>query len=233
MANISLKAEKRKELGRKVKRLRRDGKMPANVYGKKAKSQAITVDLSEFEKVFEKAGETSIIELVIGKSKHPTLIHEIQKDPVTDVPIHADFMQVDLKEKVTAQIPVELTGESPAEKQGLGTVVQYIDEVEVEALPTNLPEKFEVDISKLTEVDQQIQIKDLAVDKSKITIRNEEDQILTKVEPPREEEEEVLHEEEKEVEGEELEGEEGTQMEGEELEAGADSEKDSGAKTKE
>ena len=188
MANITLKADKRTELGRKVKRLRKEGKLPANIYGKKTKSQAITVNLNELEKVFEKAGETSVVEVVVGKKKHHTLIHEIQKDPVTDVPIHADFMQVDLKEKVTAQIPVDFVGESPAEKQGLGTVVQYVDEVEVEALPTELPEKFEVDISKLSEVDQQIQIKDLVVDKKKIAVQNDEEQILAKVEPPREEE---------------------------------------------
>ncbi len=206
MQKHTLKAEKRKVLGRKVKSLRREGVLPANVYGKKVKSLAIQVKTKDFNQVYQKARETGIVELVIGKTKKPSLIQNIQLDPVSDMPLHIDFFQVDLKEKVTAAIPLELIGESPAEKSGLGTVVQYVNEVEVEALPTNLPEKFEVDLSKLTEVDQTVSVKDLTVDAKKVEVKADLEQVLVKVEPPRKEEEEVAppaEEVAEEVEGEE------------------------------
>jgi large subunit ribosomal protein L25 len=192
MTNPKLKAKKRQLTGRKVKQLRREGVLPANVYGKDVKSTSISVDLKEFLKTFKEAGETNIVEVKVNGAIKPTLIHNVQLDPVTDTPIHVDFLQVNLKQKVTAQIPVELVNESPAEKQGLGTVVQYIDEIEVEALPGNLPENFEIDLSTLEAVDDMIQIKSIKVDKKKIEIKNDAEQIVVKVEPPREEEEEEV-----------------------------------------
>jgi large subunit ribosomal protein L25 len=189
MQKSTLKAEKRKVLGRKVKKLRREGVLPANIYGKKIKSLSIKFPVVDFEKVYKAAGETGIVEIAIGKQKRSVLISNVQLDPVTDKPIHIDFHQVDLKEKTTADVPIELIGESPAEKQGLGTVVQSINEIEVEALPKDLPDKFEIDLSKLTKVDQTVQIKDLVVDTKKIKILAEAEQIVVKVEPPRKEEE--------------------------------------------
>ena len=189
MNKLSIKAEKRKLSGRKVKKLRREGLLPANIYGKNTKSQQVQVNLSEFLKLYQQAGETSIVELLVNGDKKPVLIHNLQVDPVTDTPLHADFLQVNLKEKVTAQIPVELTGEAPSEKQGLGTVVQYINEIEVEALPTDLPDKFEIDLSKLEAVDDMVQIKDIKVEKGKVELKGEMESIIVKVEPPRKEEE--------------------------------------------
>lgn len=191
MDKVTLKVEKRELTGRKTKRLRKDGILPANVYGKKVKSQAVQVGLLDFQKVFEQTGETGLVELHVNGDKRPVLVHNVQLDPVSDLPIHVDFLQVDLKVKVTAQIPVELTGESPAEKQGLGTVVQYLDEVEVEALPADLVEKIEVDISNMETVDQAILVKDLKVDTKKIEVKDDLEQIVAKVEPPKEEKEEV------------------------------------------
>ena len=189
--NVQIKALERKIKGRKVKRLRKEGVLPANIFGKKVKSTAIKVSLADFEKVYKEAGETGIVEIMLGKTKRPVLIHNIQVDPVSDVPIHVDFLQIDLKEKVTAQVPVDLVGESPAEKQGLGTVVLHLDEIEVEALPKDLPEKFEVSIDKLTEVDQAIFVKDLVFDKKKVEVKTGENEIIVKIEPLRKEEEEV------------------------------------------
>lgn len=189
MEKLVLKAEKRGLVGRKVKALRRGGILPANVYGKKIDSYAVQVNLNEFLKVYQKAGETGLIELQVNGDKVPTLIHNLQLDPISDLPLHGDFLQVNLKEKVVAQVPVELMGTSPAEKQGVGTVVQYIDEIEVEALPTDLPDKFEVDATTLEGVDAMVQVKDLKIaDKDKIEIKEDPEAILVKVEPLREEE---------------------------------------------
>ena len=189
MNNITLDAKVRKDTGRKVKRLRKEGILPANIFGKNIKSESIQVDLSQFSKVFKEAGETSIVEINLDGKKLPVLIHNIQYDSVSELPIHSDFLQVNLKEKVVAHIPVELRGESSLEKQGLGTVVQYVNEIEVEALPGDLPEKYEIDLSLLTEIDQLVEVKDLKVDKTKVEIKEDLDKIIVKVEPPKKEEE--------------------------------------------
>lgn len=192
MDKITLDAELRSLKGRKVKKLREKGFMPANIFGKKIKSKAISIKLDDFSKVYQDAGETGLISLKIKGDKEikdsAVLISNVQMHPVDDVPVHVDFHQVDLKEKVTADVPVELTGISPAEKQSLGTVVQYIDEIEVEALPTDLPEKFIIDISKLEEVDQAVFVKDLDFDKAKVQVKAGLEEIVVKVEPPQKEE---------------------------------------------
>lgn len=180
---IKLKSEKRDLFGRKVKRLRKDGKVPANIFGKKVKSHAISVDNKEFSEVFEKAGQTQLIEL----EDKSVLVSNLQVDPISGDYLHIDFRQVDLTEKITAHVPVEIEGESPAEKQSLGTVVQQIHELEVESLPADLPEKIIVDVSNLAEVDQAIFVKDLKIDK-KVEVKTDMESIVVKVEPPQKEE---------------------------------------------
>ncbi len=189
MAKISLTADKRSITGRKVKSLREQGLIPANIFGNNIDSLSIQLDNLEFKKVLAAAGETTLIELDVNGNSKPVLVSDVQLDSVTDEPIHVDFLQVNLKEKVTAQVPVELVGESPAEKLGLGTVVQYLDELEVEALPTELPESFEIDLTTMTEVDDTVFVKDIKVDTQKVEIKDDQALIVAKVEPPREEEE--------------------------------------------
>ncbi|KKU12410.1 MAG: 50S ribosomal protein L25 [Candidatus Woesebacteria bacterium GW2011_GWA1_45_8] len=188
MDKVTLAAEKRSVTGRRVKSLRRVGLIPANVFGKKIKSFSLQVTAKDFEKVFDEAGETGIVELSIKNGKKPettsVLISNVQKNPVTDAPLHIDFRRVDLKEKIEAEVPIEFIGESPAEKTSIGTVVRYINEVAVEALPADLPEKFEVDISNLSEVDQAVLVGDLKYDKAKVAIKDDPEKIVAKVEPP-------------------------------------------------
>ncbi len=180
---IKLKFEKRELFGRKVNRIRKAGLVPANIFGKDVKSEAISVNAKEFAEVFKKAGETQIIDL----SGKPVLVSNIQVDPISGLTLHVDFRQVDLKEKIEAKVPVELIGESPAEKQNLGTVVQQLHEIEVSALPTELPESISVDISILAEVDQTIHVKDLKVDKN-VEVITDLETIVVKVEAPTKEE---------------------------------------------
>lgn len=188
MDKIVLNTEERKLEGRKVKTLRTQGFLPGNIYGKKVKSQSVQVNKKEFEAIYNEVGETGLISLRLKNEELPVLVANVQKNPKTDEIIHVDFKQVDLKTKVTAEVPVEVIGESPAEKQAIGTVVQYLNEIEVEALPTDLPEKFEVDTSILAEVDQAIYVKDLKVDTTIIEIMTDADEIVVKVEPPQKEE---------------------------------------------
>ena len=196
MVALKLKAEKRKLYGRKIKKLREKGILPANIYGKKIKSQAIKVNLKEFLRLYKEIGKTGILSLSLLKETkiRPVLVHNFQKDPVSDDPLHVDFHQIDLKTKVQVSIPIKFKGESPAVIKG-GVLIQLMNEIEIEALPTDLPDRFEVDISKIEEIGQGIVIKDLKVDKKKIKILvDNKDELIIKVEEPKEEEEKPVEE---------------------------------------
>lgn len=186
---IKVEVEKRKVVGRKVKKLRREGILPANIYGKNIKSLSVQLSLKDFLPVYQKVGETGIVELkVSGEQKlRPVLIHNVQLDPVTDQPLHADFYQVSLVEKITSDIPVEIVGESPAVEQNIGVLIQPLSEVEVEALPTDLPDKFSVDISSLKEIDDAVTVGDLKPPAG-VKILTGKKEILAKIEPPTKEE---------------------------------------------
>lgn len=190
MAKITLHAKKREITGRKIKKLRKEGILPANVYGKNIKSQALSLKLDEFKKVYEQAGETEIVNLLVEgeKESRPILIQNLQTDPLTDEPLHVDLRQIILTEKITAKIPVELVGESPAVQQKLGILIQPVSEIEIEALPTDLPEKFSVDVSGLANVGDEIKIKDLPLPKKEIEIKMDSDLVIAKINPLAEEE---------------------------------------------
>lgn len=198
MEKITLSATKRSVLGAKVKKLRKDGILPANLYGKKIKSEAIQISPEDFKKVFAKTGESSLVELIIDKKTHPVLIHNVQHHPVTNAPIHVDFYQVDLKEKVIARVPLVLAGESIAVRDKLGVLLTLLTEVEVEALPANLPDKIEVDISKLAVLDQAIKIGELQIS-DKVKIITDKNQDVVKIAPLVSKEAEKLAKEEAEA----------------------------------
>jgi large subunit ribosomal protein L25 len=212
-----LKVEKRKVVGRKVKNLRKDGVLPAAVYGREIKSVNLQADGHTVQEMLGQAGETTLIDLNIKgeKSKRPVLMKNPQYDPVTDKLIHLDFHQVDLTQTVTAEVPVELAGKSPAAESGEGVLVQLVNEIEVEALPTELPEKFIVDISGLKGIDDAVTVADLEKFSDKVELKVDKERILAKVEPLEEEIEEPAPLEEEVVE-EAVEGEEAPPVEGEE-----------------
>lgn len=183
MSKHSLVSQIRTVTGRKVKALRKSGLTPAVVYGKKTKTESIQVNTKEFVKLFSQIGESTLVYL----GDRPTLVRDVTYDAVTGLPLHVDFLQVDLKEKVKANVPVKLIGESPAEKEKLGVLVQQLEEIEVEALPTDMPEHIEVDVTILAEVDQAIHVKDLKIS-SKVEVLSDGGQIIAKIEPMAKEE---------------------------------------------
>jgi large subunit ribosomal protein L25 len=201
MAKMNLQARKRTVVGRKVKTLRKEGLLPANIYGKKIKSLSIQVNTDEFLKIFKQAGETNLIDIKLEKekSKRSVLATNLQKNPVTDLPLHVDFHQVDLTQEVSVAVPVVIIGESSAIKEKGGVLITLLDEIKVEALPQNLPDEFKIDISKLTQFNDSILIKDLKVDKANISIQVDENETIVMVqEPKKEEAEPVIAEEVKE-----------------------------------
>jgi len=215
---IKLKVTKRTVTGRKVKNLRQKGILPANIYGKDVKSLSVQLSSKDFKDIYTKAGETSIIEITVDKETkaRPVLVHNIHLHPVTDEFLHADFHQVDLTKKVTVNVPIELTGTAPAVSKG-GILLQVMDEIEVEALPTDLPEKFTINISKLEDIGQNISLKKLKLSNKVKLITDNLNELIVKIEEPTKEEEKPV--EEVPAEGEE--GEEGeAPAEGEEPKEG-------------
>lgn len=185
MDRLSLKAEERTLLGKKVKNLRKDGKLPGHVYGKGVETEHVSVDGKTFLKTFKEAGETGLINLKIGAEKvRPVLVRGVQYDPITGQPIHIDFYQVNLTQKVKVPVPLILIGDQP-ESVHLGEtiVLQTLQEVEVEALPTDLVENIEVDITPLKNIDDAITVGQLNYDRSKLTVCAGEDEIVVKLAP--------------------------------------------------
>ncbi|HOW60877.1 MAG TPA: 50S ribosomal protein L25 [Candidatus Moranbacteria bacterium] len=181
---ITLKAKIREITGKKVKKLREESLIPAVLYGHETKPQNILVNYLDFGRVYEKAGENALVELEIGGKKTNVLVHDTQKDPMSGNFSHVDFFQVNMKEEVETEIPLEFIGESPAVKELGGILVKSLDEITVKCLPADLPEKYEVDISKLITFDDVIAVKDLKVsDKIEILIDNET--IIASVQEPR------------------------------------------------
>ncbi len=191
MEQIPLSAQKRTVLGRKVKQLRKDGIIPAHVFGHKVKTVHVQVKAGEFHKVFEKAGETGIISLSVDSlssgasakdgEKRPVLIRNLQIHPVTDEPLHIDFYQVNLTEKVKVNVPLEIVGEAPAVEKKIGLLLTPVSEVEIEALPADLPENIEVDITKLSEIGSEIKVKDLKVERSKVEVLTDEELVVAQI----------------------------------------------------
>lgn len=198
MQKISLKAEERELLGKKVKSLRKNGFIPAHVYGN-GEGENIAVLGLEFLKVFDVVGETGLIDLKIGEEKiRPVLVRDIQVDPVKDDILHIDFYQVNLKEKVTVPVPLvlkELEEEIESVKMGEAVVLQTLSEVEVEALPTELIDEIEVDIRSLKNVDDAITVGDLLYDREKLTVLAEPEEVVVKLAPAVTEEMKALMEE--------------------------------------
>lgn len=196
---FSLPAKTRIETGKKTNSLRELGRIPAIVYGPGVKNASIEVDEKEFKKIFQKAGESSLIELDVKGEKRPVLVHEIQRDHVSDKIIHIDFFQASLKEAVEVAIPLVFAGVAPAEKDLGGTLVKNMLEIEVKALPQNLPHEIKVNVESLKTFEDHILVKDLVLPKE-VEILKKPDEIVASVLPPQDVEAELAKEIKEEVE---------------------------------
>ena len=189
---LILSAKIRKETGKKVKTLRKQGFLPAVLYGPKIKNQNLEVDLKEFEKVFKEARESTLISLKVEglKNKYSVLIHSLARDPLTEKPIHVDFYQPDLEKEVEARVPLVFGGEALAVKDLGGTLIRNISEVKVKALPQNLPKEIKVNIEGLKTFEDNILIKDLKTAEG-IKILEGPGEVVARVAQPEKVEEEL------------------------------------------
>ena len=189
MLNIS--AKPRKILGRKVKNLRKEGLLPAVLYGPGIENKPLEVQLADFEKVFKEAGENTLVTLeVAADKKYQVLTHNIKRDPLTETPLHVDFYQPALDKKIEGEIPIVLEGEAPAVKNLGGTLIKNIAEIKVRALPQDLPKEFRVNIDNLKTFENHISVKDLNVPQG-VEVFREANEILIQVVPPEKVEDEL------------------------------------------
>ncbi len=173
----------------KLDLLRKEGRLPAVFYGKKEASTPISVSKIDFLKAWKEAGESTVINLETPNGVVESLIHDVDFDPVTGNPRHADFYVFEKGHKVKIDIPLEFVGVSAAVKDLGGILVKVMHEVKVEAQPKDLPHNIEVDISSLTSFDSQIMAKDLALPNGVELVENGEE-VVALVSAPREEKEE-------------------------------------------
>lgn len=234
---LSLKAEERTIVGKKVKKLREQGITPAHVFGKGHESESVSIASKDLLPVLHQAGETGLIDLKIGEEKvRPVMVRGVSYDPVKGSIQNVDFYQVNLKEKVSVPVPLVLIEpEEPAEvvKLGEAMVLQTMSDVYVEALPTDLVDQIEVDIRSLKNIDDAITIGDLSYNHDLLTIQAEPEDVVVKIAPVviEAEAEPVPVEGEEGIAGEASEEDEGTEGESENVE-GTESNKEEAEKDK-
>ncbi len=194
MTETALYAKERTLRGSHVKALRREGILPAVVYGAGIESTAIELDQHEASKILSTVGGSTLVTLNIGKEKHQVLVREIQRDVIRLDILHVDFLKVAMDVKIRTMVPVELVGGAPAVYELGGLLVTGLNEVEVEALPSDLPEKVTVDIGSLVSMDDNITVADLAFGESVEVLTSAEELIAS-----------VVYQVEEEIEEEEIE----------------------------
>jgi large subunit ribosomal protein L25 len=213
-ARPTLAAEHREIVGKAVNRMRKDGRLPAVVYGRGEGSTNVSVDAHEFDLLRKHTGPNSLVDLSVdGKKAQPILINQVQVHPVNRRPLHADLFLVRMTEELTVDVPLVATGESHAVAQLGGTLLHPSETVRVRALPDHLPQSIEYSIESLIDFDAAIHVRDLVVP-GDVTLLTDGDEIVAKVQQPRIE----VEEEPVVAEGEAVEG-EGEAAEGEAAEA--------------
>jgi large subunit ribosomal protein L25 len=216
MEEIVFEVNRREVIGKKVKQLRRDGELPAVVYGHNIDPISISLEYQEASKILDSINPSALVVLDIEGERHYTLVRDKQRNPVRRSIIHVDFQAVSLTETVRADVTINLIGEAPAIETYLGILVPSLEQLSIECLATNLPESVEVDISGLTEIGDSLLVRDLTAPEGVEILNDPEDVVVVVIAQAAEEVEEVEEELELEegLEPEVLEG--GKREEGEE-----------------
>ncbi|MGW8143806.1 MAG: 50S ribosomal protein L25 [Anaerolineales bacterium] len=199
MEEVVFQANRREVFGKKVKTLRNEGLLPAIVYGHSIEPISISLDMREAARTLDSISPSALVVLDIEGEKHYTLVRDKQRNPVRRTIIHVDFQAVSLTETVRADVSVNIIGEAPAVETYLAIVVPSLEQISIECLPTNLPDKFDVDISGLSEIGDSILVGDLTVPEGVEIMNDPEDVVVVVIAQAAEE----VEEEEEEIEIEE------------------------------
>lgn len=160
---MDLAVQKRGKFGKAAKALRREGLIPAELYGHGLENIHLSVSAKDFHKVFKSAGESAIVNIVMEHERRPVLIHDVALHPVTEQVLNIDFYQVRLDERIKVKIPLNFTGEAPGVKDKGGVLVKSVHEVEVEALPGGIPPALQVPLEALTDIGSSVHMKDVKI----------------------------------------------------------------------
>ncbi len=179
----TISAKKREITGMKVEQLREKGLLPAVLYGPNHKNLPIELDLKQFNQLFKKAGETSLITLQVEGDKVSVLIHDYQMDPLSGEITHVDFYAPSMTEETEVAVPLIFVGEAPAAKDLKGTLVKNFSELHVKCLPQDIPHEIQVDIAALVDFESRILVKDIKLS-SKVHALKKEDEIVALVAAP-------------------------------------------------
>jgi large subunit ribosomal protein L25 len=189
MEKVKLLSELREEKGKKVNKRRKQGMIPAVIYGNKIESRSLWINALDFERLLKKSGESVIIDLSIGNNDvRSVLINELQQDPRSGNYTHIDFYQVKMDEKIKTEVELIFIGESPAVKESGGVLVKNLDKIEIECLPADLPSFIEVNIADIKTFEERVYIKDLKLPMG-VKVENDPKTVVALVVPPRSEEE--------------------------------------------
>jgi len=191
---MEIKVQKREKFGKQTASLRKDGLVPAELYGHGIENLHLAVPKKDFLKVFKKAGENTVLDLLIDNEKRPVLIYNVSSSPLTDEILNVDFYQVRLDQKIQLEIALNFLGEAPGVNLG-GILVRALQEVEVETSPLNIPSAFDVDLTKLVKIGDAIYVKDLKVSEGVKILIDPETVVATLTEPVSEEKEAELSQE--------------------------------------
>lgn len=183
---MELKAEKRDIFGKKLASFRKQGSLPAVLYGPKEETIPLFVFIKDFKKVWKEAGESSVIQLDFGDSKKDVLIQDVSINPKTEEPVHVDFYAAPMDELIEASVPLEFLGESAAVNDLGGILIKVLREIKIEALPKNLPHEVVVDISGLKNLGGKILAKDVVLPTG-VTLKENPEETVVLVEAPKEE----------------------------------------------
>jgi large subunit ribosomal protein L25 len=177
MEEIQLQANKRTVIGKQVNTLRRDGLIPAIVYGGGGEPIPVELDAKEATKILNETSTSTLITLKVGKDDHRVLLRDIQYDVILRIPIHVDFLRVEMDTAIRTTVPIDFVGEAPGVKEHGGVLVTGLDELEIEALPADLPDKVTVDLEVLKEIDSMITVADVFVGKG-VEVLTEPDEVI-------------------------------------------------------
>ena len=177
---ITIKAQERKVTGKKVKALRRAGILPGVIYGSKTEPIAIQMDAHSTSLIMGKLTGTSIVNLDLDGKKHTAIVRDRQRDVIYEELMHVDFLEISLKEKLRAMVAIELVGEAPVLKQGDAIINQGVNELDIEALPMDLPERIEVDLSVVETAEDTITVADLNLGDD-VTIHTDPEEVIVSV----------------------------------------------------
>ena len=195
MEEVVFQANRREVIGKKVKALRREGILPAVVYGHNIEPISISLDMRDAVRTLDSISPSALVVLDIDGEKHHTLVRDKQRNPVRRTIMHVDFQAVSLTETVRADVSVNIVGEAPAVETYLGIVVPSLEQISIECLPTNLPDKLDVDISGLEEIGDSILVGDLTAPDGVEIMNDPEDVVVVVIAQAAEEVEEVEEEE--------------------------------------